>query len=385
MDSRPSNRASDVPRGAPSRWRAVVSGQAAGLGPALARAGLAVLAGGYRAGLAAANLARRLGGTPRRAPCPVISVGNLTVGGTGKTPMVAYLATLLAAEGYRPLIASRGYGAEGGAANEEAAELALRCPQVPHVQDPDRLRAIRDAAASGEAFDVAILDDGFQHRRLARDLDIILLDALCPFGHGHLLPRGLLREPPTALHRADVVVVTRADLVDPAALADIKAAAGHYAAPGTPVLTAEHRPAGVVFADGSRAPADWLDGRTVAAACGIGNPEAFRRTLERLGAPVARFDAFRDHHAYTADEVSHLRAAARDAGAAALVTTAKDFVKWRPLLADEAAGEATRESRAAAAVRIAALEVAMHLVDGEDVLRRRVLDVLPEPRPGGDR
>jgi tetraacyldisaccharide 4'-kinase len=384
MDSRPTNRASDVPADAPSRWRAVASGEAAGLGPAVARAGLTVLSGAYRAGLTAANLCRSLAGAARRAPCPVLSVGNLTVGGTGKTPMVAYLANLLTAEGYRPLIASRGYGAEADQTNEEAAELALRCPDVPHVQDPDRLRAIRDRLASGEACDVAVLDDGFQHRRLARDLDIVLLDALCPFGYGHLLPRGLLREPPSALGRADVIVITRADLVEPAILADVTARAETHAAPNAPVLTAVHRPAGLAFAGGAREAPDWLGGRTVAAACGIGNPEALRRRLERLGACVVRFDVFRDHYAYTAADVARLRRAAGEAGAAALVTTGKDFVKWRPLLADELAGEA-RESREADAVRIAALEVAMDLGDDEAVFRRRVLDVLPAPRPGGDR
>ena len=385
MDSRPTNRVSDVPADAPSRWRSLASGEASGLGPAAARTGLAVLAVGYRAGLAAANLRRRLAGAPRRAPCPVLSVGNLTVGGTGKTPMVAYLATFLAAKGYRPLIASRGYGAEAGGTNEEAAELALRCPDVPHVQDPDRLRAIRHALASGEGCDVAILDDGFQHRRLARDLDIVLLDGLCPFGYGHLLPRGLLREPPSALGRSDVIVITRADLAQPAALAHTRSEAARYAAPGTPVLTAAHRPAGLVFADGTREAPDRLDGRTVAAACGIGNPEAFRETLERLGACIVRFDAFRDHHAYTAGDLARLQRTAREAGAAVLVTTGKDFVKWRPLLADEAAGEAVRESREADAVRIAALEVAMDLGADEAAFRRRVLDVLPAPRSGGDR
>jgi len=352
---------------------AAASGEAQGLGPVVARAGLAILSAGYRAGLAAANLRRRLPGGVRCAPCPVISVGNLTVGGTGKTPMVAYLADLLVAEGRRPLIVSRGYGAEAGAMNEEARELALRCPDVPHVQDPDRLRAIRVHA---DACDVAILDDGFQHRRLARDLDIVLLDGLCPFGYGHLLPRGLLREPPSALRRADVIVITRADLVDRAALAHLKASAVRHAAPGTPVLTAEHRPEGVALADGSRAAPDWLDGRTVAAACGIGNPEAFRRTLQRLGAVVVRLDAFRDHHAYTAGDVARLADAAREAGAGALVTTGKDFVKWQPLLGERPDGDA---------VPVAALEVAMCLTDGEDDLRRLVLDVLPEPRPGGDR
>jgi len=390
MDSPPSNRAGDVPRDAPSRWMAVVSGEARGLGPAAARAGLALLSCGYRAGLAAVALRRRFFGTVRRAPCPVLSVGNLTVGGTGKTPMVAYLAGLLAGAGYRPLIASRGYGAEAGGVNEEAAELALRCPGVPHVQDADRLRAIRSRADADDC-DVAILDDGFQHRRLARDLDIVLLDGLCPFGYGRLLPRGLLREPPSALRRADLVVITRADLVDPAALARLKTEAARCARPGTPVLTADHRPAGIRFADDARSAPDWLDGRSVAAACGIGNPAALRRTLEGLGACVVRFDAFRDHHAYTATELGRLRDAARDAGAAALVTTGKDFVKWRPLLADRSPDasdevpEASDKPHEAEAVPVAALEVTMDLGDDASAFRRRVLEALPASRTGGDR
>jgi len=389
MDTSPSNRVSDVRRGAPARWLGIVSGEARGLGPTLARAGLALLAGGYRAGLAADDLRRRLPGAVRRAPCPVVSVGNLTVGGTGKTPMVAYLANLVVGEGYCPLIVSRGYGAEAGAVNEEARELADRCPDVPHVQDPDRLRAIRAHAATHPC-DVAILDDGFQHRRLARDLDIVLLDALRPFGYGHLLPRGLLREPPSALRRADVVVVTRADLADPAALARVKESAARYAAPGTPVLTAAHRPAGLVFADGSREPAEWLAGRSVAAACAIGNPGALGRTLERLGARLVRLAAFRDHHAYTAEDLSRLSDAAREAGAVALVTTGKDFVKWRPLLG-QGSGQAPGTARAAGAdgearaPAVAALEVTLHLTDGEDTLRRRVLGLVAPPRRGGDR
>ena len=166
-----------------------------------------------------------------------------------------------------------------------------------------------------------------------------------------------LREPPSALRRADVVIITRADLLGADGLARVKEAAAACAWPGTPVLTAAHRPAGVVFADGSRASADWL-------------------ALDRLGARVVRLDAFRDHHAYTADDLTGLADAARNAGAGALVTTGKDFVKWRPLLA---------ERPAALPVTAAALEVAMHLTDGEDRLRQRVLALLPEPRPRGDR
>jgi len=230
MDANSSSSPAPIRRDRQSRWLAIVSRSRRGFGPALARAGLTGLAGLYRLGLVVADLRWRRRDAARRAPCPVVSVGNLTVGGTGKTPMVAYLANLLVAEGYRPLIVSRGYGAEAGAMNEEARELADACPDVPQVQRPDRLQAIRDWSAS-EPCDVAILDDGFQHRRLARDLDIVLIDALRPFGYGHVLPRGLLREPPAALARADLVVITHADLLGADALAGLRQALTEHLMP----------------------------------------------------------------------------------------------------------------------------------------------------------
>jgi len=375
MDASPANRAPPPTRRDPqSRWLDVVSKAERGPGPAAARAGLSVLAGLYRLGLAAANVRWHLPGTIRRAPCPVVSVGNLTVGGTGKTPMVAHVAGMLVADGYRPLIVSRGYGAEPGVPNEEAGELGLRCPDVPQVQYPDRLRAIREWATAHPC-DVAILDDGFQYRRLARDLDIVLLDALRPFGYGHVLPRGLLREPPSALGRADLVVITRADLVDAEGLRRLKKTVRRYIPAEMPVLAAEHLPQAIAFADGTRRPAEWLRERRVSAACGIANPEAFQQTLDRLGAQVVRLDAFRDHYAYAAADVERLSEAADAADADVLVTTGKDFVKWRPLL--------TRDCEAVP-VPCAALEVGMHFTEGEDVLHDRLCRVLPPPERGGE-
>ncbi|MBE3070311.1 MAG: tetraacyldisaccharide 4'-kinase [Planctomycetes bacterium] len=347
------------------RWLAVVSGEAVGPAAALARLGLSLLALPYRAGLAAGNLRWRLPGVVKRAPCPVISVGNLTVGGTGKTPMVAYLAGLVTAMHRRPLIVSRGYGRTSAGPNEEALELARLCPDVPHVQNPDRLRAVADWAADHPC-DVAILDDGFQHRRLARDLDIVLIDALCPFGYGRVLPRGLLREPVSALRRADVVVVTRADLADADDLARLKRALADLVGLDVPLLTAEHRATAVILPDGSRRAADWLRGQDVAAACGIGNPEAFRRTLEALGARVRLFRTFRDHHAYTREDLDGLVRESLAAGVKTLVTTGKDHVKWLPL------GVGGMGAMGAPALGVAALEVALRIVDGEEALRRRI-------------
>ena len=144
---------------------------------------------------------------------PVISVGNITTGGTGKTPVVQWLASRLREMDRRVAIVSRGYGAEAGAQNDEAMELELSLPDVPHLQNPDRIEAARTAIEELESQSI-VLDDGFQHRRLGRDLDIVLLDALEPFGYGHLLPRGLLREPLSNLERADWIGLSRADQVD---------------------------------------------------------------------------------------------------------------------------------------------------------------------------
>jgi len=349
---------------------AVISGERRGTVAAAERAGLAALAALYRAGLAAHNLRLRLPGAVRRAPCPVASVGNLTVGGTGKTPMVALLARLATGLGLRPLIVSRGYGAAGGGPNEEACELEALAPGVPHVQSPDRLRAIQEWTAEHPC-DLVILDDGFQHRRLARDLDIVLVDAIRPFGlglsdFGRLLPRGILREPLSALARADIAVITRTELVDAADLARIKERVALRTRPGTPILAAGHRPTGLRMLEGSRREATSINGRDVAAACGIGNPEAFRRTLEVLGARVRLFEVFPDHYAYARADLDLLIEAARAAGVKTLVTTGKDFVKWRPLLAG-----------LAPPVDVAALEVALEVIEGEDVLRRRIAALVP--------
>jgi tetraacyldisaccharide 4'-kinase len=214
--------------------------------------------------------------------------------------------------------------------------------------------------------DLIILDDGFQHRRLGRDLDIVLIDALQPFGFGRLLPRGLLREPLSALRRADMVVITRAELVDAADLGRIKEAVSLYVRPETPILVAEHRPGALVMLDGSRRPAEWLAKQDVAAACGIGNPEAFRRTIAQLGANVQHFEVFADHHAYAHEDLDRLIAAAAGAGLKTLVTTGKDYVKWQPLL----------EGRAAPGVEIAALEVELRMVEGEETLRNTLRHLL---------
>ncbi len=155
-----------------------------------------------------------------RALVPVVSVGNLTLGGTGKTPMVEWLARWFRSREVRVAILSRGYGHTGGI-NDEGLVLEENLPDVPHLQNPDRVALAQTAVRELES-ELIVLDDGFQHRRLARDLDVVLLDALDPFGLSQLCPRGLLREPVRSLRRAAVVVLSRADLVADAQRAAIR-------------------------------------------------------------------------------------------------------------------------------------------------------------------
>ncbi|MCG8511455.1 MAG: tetraacyldisaccharide 4'-kinase, partial [Rhodospirillales bacterium] len=202
-----------------------MSGEATGLLAAAARGGLALAEPVYRAVVSARN--KRFDNGKRtiaRLPRPVISVGNITTGGTGKTPMVIHLARLLHEAGHRPAVLLRGYKAdpEHPQASDEAAELTAALDGIAYVEaNPNRVESARRVLDNHPNADVFLLDDGFQHRQVHRDLDMVLIDAMCPFGHDHLLPRGLLREPMKNLARADAVVVTRADQVEPGKLKEI--------------------------------------------------------------------------------------------------------------------------------------------------------------------
>lgn len=323
----------------------------------LLRAGLAPLGAAWGGVMAARNVAYDVGLLPsRRAPVPVVCVGNLTLGGTGKTPLVAWVARRLAAAGRRPAIVSRGYGAARGATSDEAAELALLLPGVPHVADRDRLAGARAAAAAGA--DCVVLDDGFQHRRLARDLDLVAIDATDPFGCGHVFPRGLLRERVGGLGRARAAILTRVAGVAPERRAAIRARFAAACGSRMPEVWAEasHAPIGLRAAGGGREDLAWLTGRRVAAFAGIGNPAAFHATLRSLGADVVAFRPFVDHHAYSAADLAALSTWAEAMGATALVTTLKDLVKLP----------------ATGSLPVLALEIAMVIERGADELGRLV-------------
>lgn len=312
----------------PTEFRDLVSGRRSGLGAATMRGILRAAEAPYTLAVNLRNRRYDRGRTAvHRVDVPVISVGNLTLGGTGKTPVVKWLARRLQNFGVRVAIVSRGYRAAAGGHNDEALELAQALPNVPHVQNRDRVaaanRAIKELGAQ-----LVLLDDCFQHRRLARDLDIVLLDALEPFGFDHVFPRGTLREPLAGLGRAHVICLSRADAVSASEREAIRRRVAGIA-PQAAWCELAHAASGLINASGEQQPLEFLAGRRLAAFCGIGNPAGFRHTLTGTGSEVVAWREFPDHHAYTPAELTALSVMARNANAEALVCTQKDLVKLR--------------------------------------------------------
>jgi tetraacyldisaccharide 4'-kinase len=305
----------------------LIRGQTRGFGADLARGGLGCASLAYLAAVSCRNFGYDWGLLrTHHARVPVVSVGNLTLGGTGKTPMVEWLARWFRRRGLRVAILSRGYGRSQGL-NDEGRVLEENLPDVPHLQNPDRV-ALAEVAAQELNSELIVLDDGFQHRRLARDCDIVLLDALEPLGLGRVFPRGLLREPIQSLKRAAVVMLTRADLVTESERAAIREDAERAAGPLSWVES-RHSPRDLVDGEGCSSALDALAGKSVVAFCGIGNPEGFRRTLLPLCGELLEVRVFPDHHAYSATDVGSLERWARERGANLVLTTQKDLVKLR--------------------------------------------------------
>ena len=263
----------------------------------------------------------------RRLDCPVVSVGNITCGGTGKTPTVEMVVRDLLAAGWKPAILSRGYKAfrsAGGLQNDEARVLAANLPGVAHSLGKDRYAAGREAISRGA--DVLVLDDGFQHARLHRDLDFVLIDAILPFGHGHTLPAGLLREPLGVLSRAHLLGITRSDQVGAVTLSTLRSYLRRRF-PGIPQVLLSSRPVEWVRLGGGTESPEGLRSKQVLAFCGVGNPESFRRQVLSLGLQIAELLCFRDHHQYTAGDLDAIAARAAQVGTDEVVMTQKDAVK----------------------------------------------------------
>ena len=263
----------------------------------------------------------------KRASVPVVSVGNLTTGGTGKTPLVVAVAKILRQQAIRVALISRGYGADPNnpSRNDEAMELEHRLPDVPHLQAPDRF-AIAKVAVEELESEVLVLDDGFQHRQLHRDLDIVTIDATNPFGYGRLLPRGLLREPVKSLRRSDLVIVTRSNLVDPATLDVLRQAIQRWVSPDK-IITTEMRLVEAINASGEVKPLERLLAQPTFLFSAIGNPTGFERTLLKQSANVVGHEVFSDHHCFDREDLERIGKAAKRATAKQIICTHKDLIK----------------------------------------------------------
>jgi tetraacyldisaccharide 4'-kinase len=359
---------------------------AAGSVARVLRAGLSGLASLYDAGLTAYLAAERAGLRRReRLPVPVISVGNLSVGGTGKTPFTIFLAGRLKAQGLRIAILSRGHGGESQSirvvsdgvrealnpeqAGDEPVLLARSCPGVPVLVGKDRRQSGREALRRWP-LDLLLLDDGFQYWQLARDLDIVLLDSRSPFENGYPLPRGLLREPPRNLARAGLVVATRADRIDAAARESLRSRVADLA-PDARLFFAEHTPLDLIPI-GAPAPTpsalEHLRGLPVAAVSAIARPESFVALLRACEADIVLERHKPDHGDFAHDEAVAVVRDAAAAGAQAVVLTEKDAVKW-PAGVD--------------GLSVLALRIGM-TVEDEPTLLRHILMRILKTRAGGD-
>lgn len=364
-------------------WRLATCERPASLLDALACAVLRAAAGGYRLAVAARDLAYACEwAKPARLPCRVISVGNLTVGGTGKTACVELVSRMLQTQGRHVAILSRGYGGRSApywlrhdgarlTVNGQSAALdgmadepqllARRLPGVPVLVGARRARngelACREFAA-----DTVVLDDGFQHRRLHRDLDIVLVHARTPFGGWPLLPRGPMREPLAALRRAQVLIITKAD----EALEMVGALGERLRtlAPEALILSAGHAPSGLTDAfSGTPMELSRLEGACVGLVSSIGDPSGFEATIRRLHATVSWHRALPDHHRYTAQDWTRLCAGILAPRPAAVVTTQKDWVRLEAVV---------RQGAAPPPVPLWVLGVEMRLLEGHDALAARL-------------
>lgn len=313
----------------------------------------------YRLGLIVRGMLFDNGTIPSyRSARKVISVGNITLGGTGKTPVILYLARYFRKRLLSAAVITRGYMTEEGAQSDEVSMLQEILPGLPVYEGADRAFSMQKAEMD-RIVEVFLLDDGFQNWQIERDLDIVVLDASNPFGNGHLLPRGVLREPVSALARADIVVLTHCD-AGRGNIADIRRQCIKYN-PTVAVIETVHDAVGVtdLFSGEHRTDLSCLHD-DIGAVCAIGSPEGFRAVLEGLGGRVGEFMDFMDHHVYTPGDVENIAARYRKKGIRKIVTTHKDAVKLRPF------------RDAFAGFEVLVLDIEIRIANGENEFLTRI-------------
>ena len=285
----------------------------------------------------------------KKLPHNVISIGNMTFGGTGKTPATISVALEARKRRFSPCVLTRGYKGEATEtcllstgegpimdvtqAGDEAFLMATKIKDIPIVKGKNRYEAGMLALESPDLQqkpDLFILDDGFQHWAVARDKDVVLIDSTDPLQGQSLPPFGRLREPVSEIRRADILLITRSDECEPRSLKKIQKELGIYNEKA-PVFLARHRPLGFRKHDGGLLPASWAKGRKIFAFCGIGNPLSFTNILQSLQANIVGVKNFRDHHRFSEGDIGDITAEAKKSGADWIVTTEKDIMKLSEL------------------------------------------------------
>jgi tetraacyldisaccharide 4'-kinase len=360
--------------------RRLVSGQNIGPGWEILRFLLGVAARGYSSVVRLRNFLYSKGWLKvHHVDATVICIGNITTGGTGKTPLVVWVYKQIMSNfksqgsDFPCAILTRGYKATENSKlktenfKDEVAMLVESCPEAKIVVNPDRVAGATEAMDKFGAR-VLIMDDGFQHRRLARDLDIVTIDATQPFGYDKMLPAGLLREPVASLKRTDAVVMTRCDQTTEFDLDELekRLRAIH---PETVIARSIHAPVYAKSADGHDIILEYLRAKKVFAFCGIGNPEAFLSTIRDLGGDLVGSKVYDDHFRYTKDCLTDICDQAQHLGTDLILTTQKD---WTKLISDFR----LRISDSKSPVPFAYLAIEIEFLAGEDQLTALIEEAL---------
>jgi len=354
-------------------YKKIISGQKKGIAAVFLRAIFAVLSVVYGAVIGLRNFFYSAGVfKSQKVQAFVISIGNITAGGTGKTPLVIWLCNFLKQKGIRAAVLTRGYKTEDRRQRtedrvqiDEPAEIAEGCSDVPVIINADRFGGAREAIEKHNA-KVLILDDGFQHRRLFRNLDIVAIDATVPFGFGKLLPAGLLREPVASIKRANTVVITRSDLVGESELEEIEETISRIN-PNILIVKTIHKPSFLGTVQNEQLPAGFVIGKNVFAFCGIGNPESFITTLKNAGAIVSGYEIFDDHYKYADVDIRQISEKAKEMGAGLLITTKKDWTKIQNL-----------KITTNLDMPMAYLGIEIKITDGEDKFARLITETISD-------
>jgi tetraacyldisaccharide 4'-kinase len=346
-------------------YRKLISGQKAGSVATLFRLLLRIAAAGYSIAIRLRNfLYSKEWLKVHHVDAAVISIGNITVGGTGKTPLVIWLRNKIA-QNYNCAILTRGYKSraqESQNCKDEVAVLTKSCPGAEVVVNPDRVAGAAEAISKFGA-KVLIMDDGFQHRRLARDLDIVTIDATLPFGYGKMFPAGLLREPVASLMRSDAVVMTRCDQITETELNELERKL-RVTNPDILVARSIHTPVFAKSTDNQEIRIEKLKGKKIFAFCGIGNPDAFFNTIRALGCELTGSKVYDDHYHYTNGCLADIYEQAEKLKVDLILTTQKDWTKI------------TRLTSVRKEIQLAYLAIEIKFLAGQDKLTGLIEDTI---------